>query len=601
LDDSKHNVVAGVARLYRTLWAHAAGHRRRLVAFLTLLFAAQTVRLAIPYYFGLAVNDLQQSAAQNLGEAGRHVALATGAVALGWLLHGPARVMERFLAVTVRERFADALYAKAAALPLSWHEGRHTGEVATRMTKAVTALFGFSQHQFVYLQNAVSLIGPLAAIALLSWVTGAAAVAGYGIIFILLVRFDRVMVRLIRAENAAERRWQAALLDGLANMATIRALRIAGPIRRMVAERFGQVSLPLRRNIVVNESKWCAIDLLNNAIRTGLVVLYGWLAWRQGGVLLLGSAVMVHQYSQQVGNVVGSMAGHWGDLVRHAADIAGADQVLDAEPAPAPAALPLPAPWRHLGIEHVTFHHGVRRGSGPALRDVALHIRRGERIALVGESGSGKSTLLKVLAGLYHPERAHISVDGVACLGLSDLGGIATLIPQEAEIFEASLGFNITLGREALPEDVERACRLAGFDTVLAALPDGMDTPVGERGFDLSGGQRQRLALARGLLAARASSLLLLDEPTSALDPLTEARVTGAILDEHPQAAVVASVHRLHLLPRFDRVVLMAAGQVVDSGTSQELLARQPGFRAMLAKSPAASSDWAYPTDEIVG
>ncbi|MGE5478548.1 MAG: ABC transporter transmembrane domain-containing protein, partial [Bacteroidales bacterium] len=327
-DQATPDVPAGIARLYRTLWSHAAGQRRRLVGFLTLLFAAQTVRLAIPYYFGLAVNDLQQSGVQDLSAAGWHVTLATGAVALGWLLHGPARVMERFLAVRVRERFADTLYAKAATLPLAWHEARHTGEVATRMTKAVTALFGFAQHQFVYLQNAVSLVGPLAAIAMISWATGTAAVLGYAFIFILLVRFDRVMVRLIRAENAAERTWQAALLDGLANMSTIRALRIAGPIRRLEAERYGQVSVPLRRNIVVNESKWCVIDLLNNAIRTGLVVLYAWLAWRQGGVLLLGTAVMVHQYSQQVGNVVGSMAGHWSDLVRYATDIAGADEVL---------------------------------------------------------------------------------------------------------------------------------------------------------------------------------------------------------------------------------------------------------------------------------
>ncbi|HLO77327.1 MAG TPA: ABC transporter ATP-binding protein, partial [Magnetospirillum sp.] len=475
-DRATHNVPAGIARLYRTLWAQAAGQRRRLAAFLALLFAAQTVRLAIPYYFGLAVNDLQQTGTQDLALAGRHVALATGAVALGWLLHGPARVMERFLAVRVRERFADALYAKAATLPLAWHETRHTGEIATRMTKAVTALFGFSQHQFVYLQNVVSLVGPLAAIAAISWVTGTAAIVGYAAIFILLIRFDRVMVRLIRAENSAERGWQAALLDGLANMATIRALRIAGPIRRLVAERYGQVSAPLRRNIVVNESKWCAIDLLNNAIRTGLVVLYGWLAWRQGGVLLLGSAVMVHQYSQQVGNVVGSMAGHWSDLVRYATDIAGADDVLKAEPAAEPVVTPLLAHWRRLTVDHLTFHHAGRRGgNGPALDGLSLELRRGERVALVGESGSGKSTLLKVLAGLYHPERAHIAVDGVACLGLSDLGGVATLIPQEAEIFATSLGFNITLGRDAEAARIEHACRMAGFDGVLASLPQGLD------------------------------------------------------------------------------------------------------------------------------
>ncbi|MGE5475353.1 MAG: ATP-binding cassette domain-containing protein, partial [Bacteroidales bacterium] len=314
------------------------------------------------------------------------------------------------------------------------------------------------------------------------------------------------------------------------------------------------------------------------------------------------TAVMVHQYSQQVGNVVGSMAGHWSDLVRYATDIAGADEVLEAEAPPPVPPLPLLAQWRALSVEHVTFNHGGARGTGPALDGTALHLRRGERVALVGESGSGKSTLLKVLAGLYTPQHGILSVDGVACLSLSSLGAAATLIPQEAEIFASSLGFNITLGRDADPQAVERACRLAGFDTVVAALPRGLDTPVGERGFDLSGGQRQRLALARGLLAARASSLLLLDEPTSALDPVTEARVTQAILDEHPGAAIVASVHRLHLLPCFDRVVVMEGGRVLDSGGVDELLARQPLFRAMWAKAPAATPyDWTYHSDKIIG
>jgi ATP-binding cassette subfamily B protein len=583
MDDSSQ-VTRGIARLYRTLWTHAEGRRSILVGFLALLFVAQAVRLAIPYYFGLAVNDLQNSGAQDLRSAAIHVVLAFGAVVLGWALHGPGRVMERFLAIRVRERFADHLFARAASLPLAWHEARHTGEVATRMTKAVTALFGFSQHQFVYLQNLVSLVGPLAAIAMISWITGTAALLGYALIFALLIRFDRVMVRLIRAENAAERRWQAALLDGLSNMATVLALRIPSPIRRAVAERYALVSEPLRRHVVVNEGKWCAIDLLNNAIRTGLVVLYAWLAWRQGGIILLGTAVMVHQYSQQVGNVVGSMAGHWSDLVRFSTDIGGADDVLDAQPRPLPQIPAVLAHWQEIAVEHVTFDYGRR--DRPTLDNVGLTFRRGERIALVGESGSGKSTLLKVLAGLYQPERARIAVDGVTCLGLSDLGPIATLVPQEAEVFEASLGFNITLGREVPSAVVQRACWLAGFDTVLDNLPLGLETPVGERGLDLSGGQKQRLALARGLLAARESSLLLFDEPTSALDPVTEARVTQAILDQHPDATVIASIHRLHLLPRFDRVVLMAEGRVVDAGPLDALLDRQPLLRDMWSKSP---------------
>jgi ABC-type bacteriocin/lantibiotic exporter with double-glycine peptidase domain len=127
------------------------------------------------------------------------------------------------------------------------------------------------------------------------------------------------------------------------------------------------------------------------------------------------------------------------------------------------------------------------------------------------------------------------------------------------------------------------------FDEVLQATHGDLDTPLSERGFNLSGGQRQRLCLARGVLAARGSSLLLLDEPTSALDAATEARVLERIAAAFPEACMVASIHRLSLLARFDTVVLMEAGRVVDAGPREAVLARQPLLQRMVAPAPAAA------------
>jgi len=165
-----------------------------------------------------------------------------------------------------------------------------------------------------------------------SAVTGGAALAGYVVIAAVLLRYDRVMVRLIREENAAERRYTASVVDGAGNISTVLTLGLHEAIRANVHARFLEVSKPLKKNIVVNEAKWGSIDLLNNAIRVGLVALYGWLAWRSTGTVLVGTAVMVHQYAQQIGNVIGSMATYWGELVRHGTDIAGADEILDGTP-----------------------------------------------------------------------------------------------------------------------------------------------------------------------------------------------------------------------------------------------------------------------------
>ena len=195
---------------------------------------------------------------------------------------------------------------------------------------------------------------------------------------------------------------------------------------------------------------------------------------------------------------------------------------------------------------------------------------------------------MRVLAGLYDADRGRFTVDGIPHVGLKNLGAIATLIPQDAEVFEGTVRDNITFGVPARDQALAEAVRISCFDAVLATLPQGLDTVITERGLNLSGGQKQRMALARGILAARSSSLLLLDEPTSSLDPATEAQVFGAFRDAVPNATVIASVHRFNLLPRFDRVVLMEEGRVVDSGRVEELLARQPLFRELWSRSVAA-------------
>jgi ABC-type bacteriocin/lantibiotic exporter with double-glycine peptidase domain len=331
---------------------------------------------------------------------------------------------------------------------------------------------------------------------------------------------------------------------------------------------------------VLNETKWCAIDLLNNGIRCGLVVLYAWLAWRQGSAVLLGSAVMVYQYAQQAGGVVSNMAGNYQDLVNYQTDLDGAEHIVRAPARTADAARP-PADWRMIAVDGLRFRYPAKADALPALADIALSVKRGERIALVGESGSGKSTLLRVLAGLYAADQARYSVDGRPRPDLAHLGGIVTLAPQDPEIFEGSIGHNLTLGIAYDEAAIRRACDLAVFTPVLEALPAGLATNIAERGLNLSGGQKQRLALARAILAARDSSLLLLDEPTSSLDPATEARVYGNLFTAMADCGVISSIHRLHLLERFDRIVLMDRGAIIDSGSTAELLERAPRFREL--------------------
>jgi len=259
--------------------------------------------------------------------------------------------------------------------------------------------------------------------------------------------------------------------------------------------------------------------------------------------------------------------------------------------------------WRTIALADLTFTHLRSHSEGPALQNVHLELRRGARLALVGESGSGKSTLMRALAGLYLPQHINIRIDGRPAPELHDLHDIATLIPQDAEIFEDTLRRNLTMGLDCPAWALDAAIEAARLKPLIESLPDGIDTVIVERGANFSGGQKQRIALARGLIAARNSSVLFLDEPTSNLDAKTEALVHERIFHLFRDACVVSSVHRPHLLSRFDEVAFMERGRIVDVGTADDLEKRHPGFRLTLEKASAereaASPPQAYEGDYL--
>jgi ABC-type multidrug transport system fused ATPase/permease subunit len=580
---------APLAVLYQALWRFAAGARRSLAVAVALLVGSQVVKLAIPWMAAQAINAIQLAGVSAATEAVQWVG-AILAVSVGsWLLHGPGRILERGVGVTVRGSVADALMQRLLHAPMRWHQERHSGDVQHRVGKATHALFDFAQNQFIYLQNIVNLAGPLVALWLASRLAGGLALTGYLLIGAVILGFDFVLMRLATRENNAERRYATLVQDVVSNVGTLLALRLHAAARRLHAERLARVFEPLRRSIVLTEAKWCAVDLLTATLTWGVVVAYAWQTRSAGQTLLIGSLFMVYQYAQQAGGVIGALAAHYQNFTRTKVDYASADPVWAAPQRTTRGGPAVDADWRSIGIRALDYVYDGADGRAAGVQGLSMELIRGERIAIVGGSGAGKSTLLRVLGGLYDAQHGHFTVDGVPQLGMRHLGSIAMLVPQEADVFEATVRGNITFGTDDDARALDDALHISGFDEVVDLLPQGLDTPLAERGFNLSGGQRQRLALARAAFAARrsGSSILLLDEPTSALDPVTEARVFRRLDQAFADATLVASVHRMNLLAHFDTVVLMQAGRVVDSGSVADLLERQAAFRALYRETPA--------------
>ena len=639
------NPQLGIGFLYRELWRFADGRRSTLMWAVLLLIGSQGFKLAVPALAGTALNTLQAQGLAGLSQAAQMVALVFLATLASWLMHGPGRILERNVALVVRQRVSTDLMERLYAAPLAWHETQHGVETAHRVQQTTRALYDFAQSQFIYLQSVVRLVGPVVALWLISPWVGVVAVVGYLVLAAIIVAFDKVMMRLAREENAADREYWASLSDGLVNVLSVLALRLQRGVLKLVETRLDAVFAPVRRAIVYNEGKWATVDLLNCVLWIVLLSLYVWLSM-QGMVpagpevqaatdaaagaagsaasaaegaaegVRIGNLFMVYEYALQAGSVITGVAAHFQSLTRQKVDYTSGDEIralpLPAEQAAAVGsteAAAIPEDWQQLKLSSVVFERQPADPSNPeavggSLTGIDLKLQRGKRYALVGPSGSGKTTLLRLLAGLYAPSAGQLQADGQGPLPAAAvapaLRSVATLLPQDAELFGGTLRENLAMA-DAAGGNAEaaqrtgdshyaRALETAQASAFVAKMPGGLDAKVTARGGNLSGGQRQRVAIARALVAAEASSLLLLDEPTSALDPSTEAALIESFFEARADATIVASIHRPSLLPKFDALIMVEAGRVVATGPLGTIHSDSPQLAAFLKQGEEAAA-----------
>lgn len=366
--------------------------------------------------------------------------------------------------------------------------------------------------------------------------------------------------------------------ESVAGIKTIQTYDLADHERRRMEESTGKAyEAYLRRNRIQNRFAYFQ-EVVVTLSKAGVLLLGGWKALEHQ--LSPGDVVMFIAYLDHVFGPIENLTGLYSSLQQHVGAIRRAEKLL-AEPA-APGAEKPRLEWRggRIEFEDVWFGYDPER---PVLKGVTLTVAAGEHVALVGPSGVGKTTLTDLLVGLYAPQRGEIRVDGQSVRDVSPASLRAAIrgVSPEGMIFRLSIRDNIRYGRLAASDaEVDEAARLAGLGKVLANLPDGVETVIGERGVELSMGERQRVLLARAFLAG--PEVLILDEATASLDFRTENAVKDALRAISRGRTTLLVAHRRSMLTEVDRVLVLRHGRIEEQGTPAALVAAGGYFQQMM-------------------
>jgi ABC-type multidrug transport system fused ATPase/permease subunit len=563
-------------RIFWRLLGFLRPYRWSLAVSILLAFGSQAAALGLVRLTQSVIDDAIRPRDE------RMLLILVGVIAALGAVKALLMVGRRFIsgrqALGVEFDMRNALYAHLLRLSFGFYDRHQTGQLMSRATVDLQGVRFFLGYGLIFFsQNLLTIIGATAIMLWTDWRLSLIAFAIAPLVIFLAYRYSRVSHPVLR--DVQQR---------MADVATVAEENIVGvhvvksfAQERQEAEKFSRRSEAVfERTIDANRQRSLYVPLLSFVpllAQAGVLLAGGWMVVH--GQLTVGEFFAFNLYVSMLIMPL-RMLGMWiGQSQRATASGERIFQILDEpeEIADRPDAAPLPPGGGRIVFEGVSFGYDPER---PVLQDVELEVEPDQNVAVIGHTGSGKTTLTALVPRFYDVTRGRLTVDGadVRDVTLTSLRRSIAVISQDPFLFSTTVRENIAFGTpDATDEEVEQAARLAQAHDFVAALPNGYDTVIGERGITLSGGQRQRIAIARAIVTN--PRILILDDATASVDATTEAKIRLGLREAMKGRTTLIIAHRLSTISLADEIVVLDHGRVVARGTQTELAETSPVYR----------------------